>query len=150
MKNIKKTAALFFILCMMFSAASRAQDQKGNSSALLEGKTFNIRIYTFDPDTKTKSNATEEEITFIGGKFYAKQTTKRYYALPNSYTSHPDTSYGSHATVFVVFMRTEKGDMSLFWKGTMVGNYVNGTMRSFSEQKTYMFSGRLKYENEEK
>ncbi len=153
MKNAKNTTVLMIILCLMFSVTSWAQTndkQKENSSILLEGKTFNIRIYTFDPDSKTKTNLTSEEITFIGGKFYPKEMGKQYNSKGDSYSAHPDTSYGSHATVFVTFTRNENGDMKLFWKGTMIGNYVNGTMRSFTEQKTYMFSGRLKYEDEEK
>ena len=162
MKQIKNTdfgfkkrriPKLLLIILMLFNTISWGQTgekKKQGAESLLEGKTFHISIYTADAEDKSKSTSTPDEITFVGGKFYPKNIGKEYNSSPENYSAHTDSSDGSLAVSFVAFTRNEKGYMEIFWKGTMIGNYIHGTIHSFSEGRTKTFFGRLKYENEQK
>lgn len=134
---------------VLYTSSAWSQNAKVNTGQL-EGKTFLIRIYTFDTEGKNTLYSTPDEIIFAGKKFHSKQMGRDYRYTPDVYTAQVDSANTAGEVSFAAFTRNEKGEIEIFWKGTVTDNTVKGTMHWFSQGKTKMFSGGLKYESEEK
>jgi hypothetical protein len=152
MKILKKILLLVFLMVCSVSGWSQKKDKKNSAwaSLIIEGKTFSVNIYSLNNQQKDKENAIADELVFVGGKFYSRKMGSDFKYAPDSYSCYMDTSRGTVAVTFVAFSLDENGDVAIFWKGTVTGNSIKGTMHWFRHGTTKMFSGGLKYDGEAK
>ena len=150
MKKLKTISLL--ILLIFIGSVSIGQTRKNNTWAAmkLEGKTFSVNIYTPDAAGKDSGNGFPDELLFAGGKFSSRKMGKLYHYKPDTYTCFLDSTKGPGVISFVAFSLSATGEMDVFWKGTLTGNSIEGTMHWFSHGQTNVFSGGLKYEGEPK
>lgn len=124
--------------------------QKNKADNFLEGKTFIIELYDYNPEGKKTGTPVRDEITFVGGKLSSKLMNKEYMFSPGNYSTKADSSKGNSTILFVAENKNPENGNTLFWMGSITGDTIERTMKWFAQPMTKTFTGTLKYKDEEK
>jgi|ERR1051325_3364997 hypothetical protein len=139
-------------LCLLFAGIHALHAQQKTKPVSfqkeMEGKTFVVEVYDYNPDGKKTGTPSTDEITFVNGKVYSKKTGTLYGFSPGNYTAATDTSQKG----FYVFesSATNAQDQILYWQGVTNGDTLIGMYSWYARQKSKMFFGSLKYKGEDK
>src|SRR6266550_4476921 len=77
-------------------------DVKGqNNEKRLEGGTYIIQMYEYNPDGKKTGIPIDDELTFVGGKMYSKRMGKEFQFSAENYIVKLDSSKGEKTISFV-------------------------------------------------
>jgi len=146
-KYMELKKQLLFLLIVLFFCPYYLIGQPKEKP--LEGSTFVIQFYEYNPDGKKAGISTQDEFTFVGGKLYSKIMDKEFQFFPENYSIKTDSSGAGRIISFVSLSKRNKEEM-LLWQGSVTGNEIKGTMKWFAMGMTKIFFGTLKYKDKEK
>lgn len=136
-----------FVLIIPFLLSSLLYGQR--SEQIIEGKTFVVQVYEYNPDGKKTGIPLQDELTFVGGKMYSKTMSKEFQFSQGDYNVKIDSS-GAKNIISFISINKRNNEEVIIWQGAITGNEIKGSMKWFAMGMTKIFFGTLKYKDQEK